>query len=76
MCEFLKECFNNGDIDREFLLSIKNHALTYDEIVKFMESIEADMEKAFSSSNLPERPDKELLNKIMIQIRKEHYGLC
>ena len=64
------------DIDREFLLSIKNHALTYDEIVKFMESIEADMEKAFSSSNLPERPDKELLNKIMIQIRKEHYGLC
>ena len=62
------------DIDRDFLLSIKNHALTYDEIVKKMEEIERDMESAFSSSKLPDKPDLELLNKIMIQIRKEHYG--
>ena len=64
------------NIDRDFLLSVKNHALTYDEIVKKMEELEKDMEKSFAISKLPDQPDISLLNKLMIQIRKNHYKLC
>lgn len=66
---------DRSNIDREFLLDIKTHKLTFDEIMKQMESIQADMEVAFSKSNLPERPDAELLEKILVSIRKSHYGL-
>lgn len=61
-------------IDKEFLMSVKNHELSYDEIVKYVEDLKDKMEDAFEKSNLPESPDLDLLNKIMIQIRKSHYG--
>lgn len=66
---------DRSNIDREFLLNIKTHKLTFDEIMKQMESIQADMEVAFSKSNLPDKPDAELLEKILVSIRKSHYGL-
>ena len=66
---------DRSNIDREFLLDIKNHKLTFDEIMKQMESIQADMEVAFQKSTLPEKPDAELLEKILVSIRKSHYGL-
>lgn len=61
-------------IDREFLMSIKNHELSYDEMFKYVEDLKDRMEETFEKSNLPESPDLDLLNKIMIQIRKSHYG--
>ena len=66
---------DRSNIDRDFLLSIKTHQLSFDEIMKHLESIQADMEVAFSKSTLPEKPDAELLEKILVSIRKSHYGL-
>jgi predicted nucleotidyltransferase len=66
---------DRSNIDRDFLLDIKTHKLTFDEIMKQMESIQADMEVAFQKSTLPEKPDAELLEKILVSIRKSHYGL-
>lgn len=61
--------------DREFLLDIKNHRLTYDEIMKYVEELKEKMEKAFEESTLPEEPNLEKLEKVLISIRKEYYGI-
>ena len=64
---------DRSNIDKEFLLSIKTHQVPFDDIMKFMKSQEEDMLKAFSSSKLPDEPDKDLLEDILIGIRKEMY---
>ena len=61
--------------DRNFLLGIKKHEITYEELIKYVKSLEKDMTEAFNNSNLPDEPDQRLLEKIMIGIRKEKYGL-
>ena len=60
--------------DREFLLSIKRHEISYEELMKYVESLEKDMRVAFENSKLPEDVDGDELEKIMIRIRKEWYG--
>ena len=65
---------DRSGIDREFLLSIKNHEISYDDMMKYVEEKREIMEESFIKSNLPESPDLDLLNKIMIGIRKSHYG--
>lgn len=61
-------------IDRDFLLSIKNHEKSYDEVMKYVEDLKEEMEESFIKSNLPDSPDLDLLDKIMIDIRRKHYG--
>ena len=59
--------------DREFLLSIKRHEISYEELMKYVESLKKEMDRAFLFSNLPEEVDRDRLEKIMIVIRKEWY---
>ena len=66
---------DRSNIDRDFLLSIKNHALTFDQIISKMEELEASMKDSFLKSTIPDEPDRELLEKILIEIRKKHYKL-
>lgn len=66
---------NRRGIDRDFLLSIKNHEQTYDEILAYVESIKKDMLDSFSKSTLPEAPDIRELENIMIKIRTDFYDL-
>jgi hypothetical protein len=61
--------------DREFLLSVKNHALTFDEVIEKMDELEASMKDSFEKSTLPDEPDRDLLENILIEIRKSHYNL-
>lgn len=63
------------DRDREFLLSVKNHALTFDEVIEKMDELEASMKDSFEKSTLPDEPDRDLLENILIEIRKSHYNL-
>lgn len=62
-------------IDRDWLLKIKNHGVSYDEIMKYVENLKETMEEEFEKSKLPEEPDIEILNKIMIEIRKNFYKI-
>lgn len=62
------------NIDRDWLLKIKNHEVSYDEVMKYVEGLEDTMRNEFEKSNLPDKPDIELLNKILIGIRKEFYS--
>jgi hypothetical protein len=66
---------DRSEIDRDFLLSVKNHALTFDQVISKMDELEASMKDSFDKSNLPDEPDKDLLEDILVQIRKTHYKL-
>lgn len=66
---------DRSEIDRDFLLAVKNHALTFDQVISKMDELEASMKDSFEKSNLPLEPDKDLLEDILIQIRKNHYKL-
>lgn len=59
--------------DREFLLSIKRHEISYDELKTYAESLEAEMKDAFNKSTLPDAPDIDLLEDILVDIRNNFY---
>lgn len=60
-------------IDKDWLLKIKNHGITYDELIKYVEDLREKMEEEFEKSKLPEEPDLDVLNDILIKIRKDFY---
>ena len=60
--------------DREYLLSIKNHELEYDEIMAQANKEKAEMEEAIEKCTLPEHPDYEAINKVLINARLKYYG--
>ena len=61
--------------DREFLLSIKNHGLSYEEIMEYCTGLKASMLETFEKSTLPEKPNQEELEMILIRIRKSRFGI-
>lgn len=65
---------NREGIDRDFLLSIKNHELSYDEIMKYSTDLEQRMYESFKNSRLPEAPDCLELEKILVRIRERVFG--
>ena len=62
-------------IDADILLDIKNHKMTYNEIMKLCEDKKEEMEKAFTESTIPDLPPIDKLEELLIKIRSEHYGL-
>lgn len=62
-------------IDADMLMDIKNHKMTYDEIMAICEEKQAEMEKAFSESTLRDLPPIDKLEEILVNIRRSHYGL-
>lgn len=62
-------------IDADMLMDIKNHKMTYDEIMAICETKQAEMEKAFSESTLRDLPPIDKLEEILVNIRRSHYGL-
>lgn len=62
-------------IDADILLDIKNHKMTYDEIMALCESKQVEMEEAFEKSTLRDLPPIDKLEELLIEIRSKHYGL-
>lgn len=60
-------------IDADMLLDIKNHKMTYDEIMTLCESKQAEMEEAFTKSTLRDLPPIDKLEELLINIRRTHY---
>lgn len=61
------------NIDREYLLSIKNHEMEYDEIIAQAEKEKEEMEEAIKTSTLPDKIDVNEVNKLLIDARKKFY---
>lgn len=59
--------------DRDFLLDIKHGKYEYDQLVSWAEEKKLALEKLYKDSNLPERPDLERINKLLVEIRDTFY---
>lgn len=61
------------NIDREYLLSVKNHKVEYDDIMTQVEKEKEEMEEAIKTSMLPDKIDVDKVNKLLIEARKKFY---
>ena len=59
--------------DREFLLDVKSGKFEYDELVSWAEQRKLELEALYAASNLPERPDLDKINDLLIQTRERFY---
>jgi predicted nucleotidyltransferase len=57
------------------LIAIRKGEYEYEDILAEAESLIEKMDKAFEESNLPDKVDGELINDLLIKIRKQRYGL-
>ena len=62
-------------IDADLLMDIKNHKMTYSEIMALCEEKKAEMEKAFIESTIPDLPPIDKLEELLVEIRRKHYGI-
>lgn len=61
--------------DRDFLMGIKNGDYTYEYLIGYSEKLLADVNENLPKSNLPDEVDKDFVNQLLIDCRKEYYGL-
>lgn len=61
--------------DRDYLLAIKNAEFEYDDLVKKAEEIRDQLDVIYENSNLQEKPDLELINKLLVSIRNKLYSV-
>jgi len=57
-----------GDIDAEFILSVRAGHLPYDELIQWAEDREALMDEAVKTSPLPKRPNRKKLDELCVQL--------
>lgn len=57
--------------NREFLLKIRSGAFEYDELLKWAEDKTENIELLFQKSDLPDVPELEKINDLLVQIRAE-----
>lgn len=62
------------NIDRDFLLSIRNHKFEYDELLELLEERKENMDHFIKSSTLPKDCDREFFNQWLIDARKKLYS--
>lgn len=60
--------------DREFLLSIRSGRFEYEDLVKMADEKVAEIEHLFDKSDLPDFPDLERANNLIIRLRDKLYG--
>lgn len=63
------------NIDRDFLMKIRNSEFSYSDIMDYIESKNEEMITAMDESEIPDDIDPEFLNDILIKMRREFYGL-
>lgn len=60
--------------NREFLLDIRSGKFDYDQLVEWAEERMARIDRLFEESALPEAPDVEQINRILVEMRETLYG--
>lgn len=79
LLDMAEEIGKTGEIivrrpNRDFLLSIRNGNFSYDELVAEAEKRVDAIESVYAQSGLPERPDYEKINKLLVEIRTAFYS--
>ena len=62
------------DLDRQYLLDIRNHEFEYEEVMEQLEKEKAEMEEAIATCTLPEHVDYDAVNKLLISARTIIYS--
>ena len=57
--------------DKEELLSIRSGLYTYEDFLKMADEEEIKFNEAWEKSKLPEKPDFEKINRLLIKLQKE-----
>ncbi|WP_187261737.1 nucleotidyltransferase domain-containing protein [Pontibacter beigongshangensis] len=78
LLDMAEEIASQGQIivrrpNRDFLLQIKSGAFEYAELLAIAEERIAGMDALYETSALPEEPDLERLNRLLVEVRKEFY---
>lgn len=60
-------------IDRDFLLDVRNRKYTYDELLEKLLSMKDEMDKEIEKSTIPDNIDKEFVNNMLLNIRKDFW---
>ena len=55
--------------DRDMLIDIRNHKYEYEEIIKYVEEVFAEMKELAANCNLPKTVDKQKVNELILQAR-------
>ena len=63
------------NIDREFLLDVKNHKYEYEDVIAILEEKKKIMDEAIANSTLPNAIDVDFVNDMLIDIRKQQLKL-
>ncbi|WP_299883222.1 nucleotidyltransferase domain-containing protein [uncultured Lacinutrix sp.] len=61
--------------DRDFLLSIKNAEFEYDDLVSRAETMKEELDAIYDNSQLIDRPDLDLVNKLVYEMRNNFYNI-
>lgn len=61
-------------IDRDFLLNVRNRKFRYSELKKRMDEVKVKMDDAISKSTIKEDIDVNMINNLLLKIRKEFNG--
>ena len=61
--------------DRDLIMDIRHHKFEYDEIMEILTKEEKELNEAIANSKLPEEIDVNLVNDLLIEIRKKYYGM-
>ena len=62
------------DDDRDFLLSIRDHAYEYEDIMAQLEKEKQEMEEAMKTCTLPDKIDADAVNELLYTIRETYYN--
>ena len=60
--------------DRDLLMDIRHHKFEYEDIMALVTKEEAELNEAIAKSTLPEEIDVDMVNELLIDIRKKYYG--
>ena len=61
--------------EHDLLINIRQGKLTLQEILKIKDELEIKMQEVFQSTLLPDKPDYDAINHLMIKIYKQTYGI-
>ncbi len=61
--------------DRQFLMDVRNHKFEYEEIIEMLERDKEKMNQLMEQSTIRETIDADFVNDLMIEIRKQQFGM-
>jgi len=76
LLEMATECFESGNLNvhrenREELLAIRNGKYSFKESLQLLDELDQRMNEAYFSSELPEHPDREKINALLMTLNLE-----